>query len=86
MKKKGKVKQKHGCKKQNFSAQQTQILKQWFVKNADNPYLKEENRKELSEATGLDQRQVSNWFTNVRKRVWQPLKKKHKNKGKFYLI
>jgi hypothetical protein len=24
---------------------------------------------------------VSNWFTNVRKRVWQPLKKKNKNKS-----
>jgi len=31
--------------------------------------------------TGLDQRQVSNWFTNVRKRIWQPIKKKNKNKG-----
>jgi hypothetical protein len=56
-------------------------LKRWFIQNADNPYLKEENRKELSEKTGLDQRQVSNWFTNVRKRVWQPLKKKNKNKS-----
>lgn len=71
---KNKVKQKHGHKKQNFTAVQTQILKRWFIQNADNPYLKEENRKELSEKTGLDQRQVSNWFTNVRKRVWQPLK------------
>ena len=31
--------------------------------------------------TGLEPRQVSNWFTNVRKRIWQPIKKKNKNKG-----
>jgi len=57
-------------------------LKQWFYENADNPYLKEENRRELADKTGLLERQVSNWFTNVRKRIWQPLKKKNKNKSK----
>jgi hypothetical protein len=56
-------------------------LKKWFIQHADNPYLKEESRNELALKTGLDQRQVSNWFTNVRKRIWQPIKKKNKNKG-----
>jgi hypothetical protein len=29
---------------------------------------------------------VSNWFTNVRKRIWQPIKKKNKNKGAHDLM
>lgn len=70
-----------GSKKQNFSRWQKSILKKWFIQHADNPYLKEESRNELALKTGLDQRQVSNWFTNVRKRIWQPIKKKNKNKG-----
>jgi hypothetical protein len=28
--------------------------------------------KELMEATGLDRKQLTNWFTNARKRIWQP--------------
>lgn len=47
-------KKNSGVKKQNFLKWQTKILKKWFITNADNPYLKEENRKELSEKTGLD--------------------------------
>lgn len=27
-------------------------------------------------------KQVSNWFTNVRKRIWQPLRRKGKSKDK----
>jgi hypothetical protein len=79
------VKRKNGGpstgKKQNFTRQQTSILKKWFIMHADYPYLKEDNRNELARKTGLDPRQVSNWFTNVRKRIWQPIKKRNKNKG-----
>lgn len=68
-------------KKSNFTRSQTSILKKWFIQHAENPYLKEESRNELAIKTGLEPRQVSNWFTNVRKRIWQPIKKKNKNKG-----
>lgn len=27
----------------------------------------------LAEATGLDQKQINNWFINQRKRHWKPL-------------
>ena len=69
-------------KKLNFTPSQTSILKKWFIQHADNPYLKDESKNELSLKTGLDPKQVANWFTNVRKRTWQPIKKKNKNKGK----
>ena len=26
---------------------------------------------------------MANWFTNVRKRIWQPIKKHGRSKGKF---
>lgn len=68
-------------KKLNFTPSQTSILKKWFIQHADNPYLKDESKNELSLKTGLDPKQVANWFTNVRKRIWQPIKKKNKNKG-----
>ena len=81
LKKRSRVAAHSSSKKQNFTRWQTSILKKWFIQHADNPYLKEDSRNELAMQTGLDQRQVSNWFTNVRKRIWQPIKKKNKNKG-----
>lgn len=32
----------------------------------------EEEKAQLSEVTGLDQKQISNWFINQRKRHWKP--------------
>jgi len=42
--------------------------------------LKEDSKNELALKTGLDPKQVSNWFTNVRKRIWQPIRRKNKDK------
>jgi hypothetical protein len=36
------------ARKQTFTTAQTSILKKWFILHADYPYLKEEDRKELS--------------------------------------
>lgn len=62
-----------------FTKEQRTILKRWFITHAENPYLTESSKNELSQATGLDHRQISNWFTNVRKRIWQPIKRKNKH-------
>lgn len=32
----------------------------------------EEEKLKLSETTGLDQKQINNWFINQRKRHWKP--------------
>lgn len=32
----------------------------------------EEEKMKLSEVTGLDQKQINNWFINQRKRHWKP--------------
>jgi CRISPR/Cas system CMR-associated protein Cmr1 (group 7 of RAMP superfamily) len=68
-------------KKQIFTRDQRHILKKWFISHADNPYLKDHSKLELSQKTGLQPRQISNWFTNVRKRIWQPIKNKNQNKS-----
>lgn len=34
--------------------------------------LQEEEKLKLSEVTGLDQKQINNWFINQRKRHWKP--------------
>jgi len=34
--------------------------------------MQEEEKVKLSEVTGLDQKQINNWFINQRKRHWKP--------------
>ena len=34
--------------------------------------IQEEEKVKLSEITGLDQKQINNWFINQRKRHWKP--------------
>eukprot|EP00347_Sterkiella_histriomuscorum_P014705 403359865 len=72
-----------GCRqgrKQNFSKESTQVLKRWLIENVEHPYLKAIDKNLLSRESGLTKKQVQNWFTNIRKRVWQPLMNKFKNK------
>lgn len=49
-----------------------QRLKDWFYEHLDHPYPSAEDKESLSKDTGLTYLQVSNWFTNTRKRVWAP--------------
>lgn len=34
--------------------------------------IQEDEKLKLSEVTGLDQKQINNWFINQRKRHWKP--------------
>ena len=34
--------------------------------------MQEADKKALEESTGLDQKQINNWFINQRKRHWKP--------------
>jgi Homeobox KN domain len=45
----------------------TDILKNWFLVNIQNPYPNYEAKEVLSKATGLTKKQIQNWFTNSRK-------------------
>ncbi|XWS57432.1 hypothetical protein CRYUN_Cryun09bG0173700 [Craigia yunnanensis] len=48
------------------------ILLDWWNNHYRWPYPTEEEKSKLSEITGLDQKQINNWFINQRKRHWKP--------------
>ncbi|MQL95502.1 hypothetical protein Taro_028172 [Colocasia esculenta] len=47
-------------------------LLDWWKSHYRWPYPTEEEKAKLAEATGLDQKQINNWFINQRKRHWKP--------------
>lgn len=47
-------------------------LLDWWNTHYRWPYPTEEEKMKLSEVTGLDQKQINNWFINQRKRHWKP--------------
>lgn len=69
--------------KTKFEKKSTDILKNWLLKNIDHPYPSDEVKEKLCQMTGLNKKQIQNWFINTRKRYVQPLKKKidHQNEA-----
>jgi hypothetical protein len=63
-------------KKQFLPASAVDILKTWFYEHINYPYPTAEERAYLSEITGLTHLQITNWFTNERKRKWTPKMRK----------
>lgn len=47
-------------------------LLDWWNTHYRWPYPTEDEKSKLSEFTGLDQKQINNWFINQRKRHWKP--------------
>ncbi|KAI4349896.1 hypothetical protein L6164_010439 [Bauhinia variegata] len=47
-------------------------LMNWWNTHYRWPYPTEEEKLKLAEITGLDQKQINNWFINQRKRHWKP--------------
>lgn len=56
-----------------FPKQATNILRAWLFQNLTHPYPSEEQKKNLSQQTGLTILQVNNWFINARRRIVQPM-------------
>ncbi|CAI2361186.1 unnamed protein product [Moneuplotes crassus] len=52
----------------NIEKQKKSILVDWIREHRDNPYPTEDEKYQLAEATQLTAKQISNWFTNARKR------------------
>ena len=54
------------------------ILKAWMFapEHIDHPYPTEDEKLTLAVKAGISKTQVSNWFVNARKRLWQPQMKK----------
>ncbi|XP_022951002.1 homeobox protein knotted-1-like 2 [Cucurbita moschata] len=49
-----------------------QELLRWWEVHSKWPYPSEAEKLALAESTGLDQKQINNWFINQRKRHWKP--------------
>ncbi|KAF8058141.1 hypothetical protein N665_1250s0004 [Sinapis alba] len=48
----------------------TSVLKEWWRTHSKWPYPTEEDKAKLVEETGLQLKQINNWFINQRKRNW----------------
>ncbi|XP_019416427.1 PREDICTED: homeobox protein knotted-1-like 2 [Lupinus angustifolius] len=58
-------------KKQRLPEEAKQILLAWWNVHFEWPYPTDADKVTLAEWTGLDQKQVNNWFINQRKRRWK---------------
>ncbi|KAL9268444.1 Homeobox protein SBH1-like protein, partial [Drosera capensis] len=59
-------------KKGKLPKEARQQLLAWWSRHYKWPYPSESQKLALAEATGLDQKQINNWFINQRKRHWKP--------------
>jgi hypothetical protein len=47
------------------------------------PYPTPQDQAMLMQKTGIDKKQLKNWFTNARRRIWKPMLKKQIEQGKL---
>ncbi|XP_022999570.1 homeobox protein knotted-1-like 1 isoform X2 [Cucurbita maxima] len=59
-------------KKEKLPKDARMALLEWWSAHYKWPYPTEEEKSKLSVITGLDQKQINNWFINQRKRHWKP--------------
>ncbi|KAJ7518086.1 hypothetical protein O6H91_21G054700 [Diphasiastrum complanatum] len=70
----GSLKQEFSRKKKKgkLPRESRQQLLNWWSMHIKWPYPSEVEKASLAESTGLDQKQINNWFINQRKRHWKP--------------
>lgn len=59
-------------KKGKLPKEARQALLEWWSVHYKWPYPTESDKIALAKSTGLDQKQINNWFINQRKRHWKP--------------
>ncbi|KAF5746098.1 class I KNOX homeobox transcription factor STM-like 2 [Tripterygium wilfordii] len=59
-------------KKGKLPKEARQQLLDWWTRHDKWPYPSESQKMALAESTGLDPKQINNWFINQRKRHWKP--------------
>ncbi|XP_075518424.1 homeobox protein knotted-1-like 6 [Primulina tabacum] len=64
-------------KKGKLPKEARQTLLEWWNVHFRWPYPTEADKIRLAETTGLDQKQINNWFINQRKRHWKPSQNMH---------
>lgn len=60
-------------------------LKAWLLspEHFTHPYPTPQDQIMLMQKTGIDKKQLKNWFTNARRRIWKPMLKKQLEQGKM---
>ena len=75
----------HGSAKsrRELPAGAVSTLKAWLLspEHFTHPYPTPQDQVMLMQKTGIDKKQLKNWFTNARRRIWKPLLKKQLEQG-----
>lgn len=60
-------------------------LKAWLLspEHFSHPYPTPQDQAMLMQKTGIDKKQLKNWFTNARRRIWKPMLKKQIESGQI---
>jgi len=60
-------------------------LKAWLLspEHFPHPYPTPQDQAMLMQKTGIDKKQLKNWFTNARRRIWKPMLKKQIETGQL---
>ena len=77
---KQKLKPGLGKKRVRLSQQNTQILREWLLEHADNPFPTDSEKDMLCLRTGLTLSKLTTWFVNSRRRILAPLGLKNYHK------
>lgn len=61
-------------RRHSLGAKAVEYLKAWLLspEHIQNPYPTEEQKNQIMADTGIDMKQLTNWFVNNRKRIWKP--------------
>jgi hypothetical protein len=54
------------------------LLQRWFLENFANPYPDDATKRRLMDEAKITDRQLGNWLSNTRVRVWKPLLEKQR--------
>lgn len=70
-------------KKTALSQHAVQYLKNWMLSPAhiEHPYPTEDEKVNIMKATGIEIKQLTNWFVNNRKRYWKPKVEEYKRRS-----
>jgi hypothetical protein len=70
-------------KKTALSQYAFQYLKNWMLSPAhiEHPYPTEEEKVQIMKTTGIEIKQLTNWFVNNRKRYWKPKVEEYKRRS-----
>jgi len=66
---------KYGNDEDTTPHQSKEMLKDWLLspENFTHPYPSEKEKRRMCKDTGLNPKQLKDWFSNARRRIWKPI-------------